>query len=393
MANVDCDFSDIDECERDFYLGFNENGNSSDISVESYDSDDDVPLAELRQMRQNSESSTENEVGGVMEWSVDFQPITVTEFRGNPGPVVVMDDTKTEMDFFNLIFTEDLIKKCTEETNKYAAKAQLVRPDGKWRNVSYKEMRAYFGFQIVMGIVVAPNLDMYWCSDPTFSPSDICERMTRDRYDRISRYFHVADTTNNPPRGQPGHDKLGHVRPILETVRKTMMNNYRPHKEVSVDEAMIGFTGRLGFKQYLPMKPTKRGIKVWVRADPYNGYVNDIQVYLGKENSNGDRGLGERVVTDLTRDIWNNGHHVYCDNFFTTVRLFEELQQHGTYACGTVRSNRQGLPDQIKNQKLKKQGECVMVQKGNMVASAWRDKKTVSILSTNFDPTKPNATV
>jgi hypothetical protein len=46
------------------------------------------------------------------------------------------------------------------------------------------------------------------------------------------------------------------------------MNEYNPHREVSIDEAMIGFSGRLGFKQYVPLKPTKRGIKVWVRADP-----------------------------------------------------------------------------------------------------------------------------
>jgi hypothetical protein len=27
------------------------------------------------------------------------------------------------------------------------------------------------------------------------------------------------------------------------------MNEYNPHREVSIDEAMIGFSGRLGFKQ------------------------------------------------------------------------------------------------------------------------------------------------
>jgi hypothetical protein len=48
---------------------------------------------------------------------------------------------------------------------------------------------------------------------------------------------------------------------------------------------MIGFSGRLGFKQYVPLKPTKRGIKVWVRADPHNGYVGDFQVYTGRTDN------------------------------------------------------------------------------------------------------------
>ena len=32
---------------------------------------------------------------------------------------------------------------------------------------------------------------------------------------------------------------------------------------------MIKFQGRSSLKQYMPMKPTKRGIKVWVLADEY----------------------------------------------------------------------------------------------------------------------------
>ena len=48
----------------------------------------------------------------------------------------------------------------------------------------------------------------------------------------------------------------------------------------------------------MPAKPTKYGIKVWVRADPYNGYVNDFQVYTGKVENRAE-GLSTRVVKDL----------------------------------------------------------------------------------------------
>ena len=34
---------------------------------------------------------------------------------------------------------------------------------------------------------------------------------------------------------------------------------------------MIRFKGRSSLKQFMPMKPIKRGIKVWVRADSHNG--------------------------------------------------------------------------------------------------------------------------
>lgn len=117
--------------------------------------------------------------------------------------------------------------------------------------------------------------------------------------------FHVADTTRNPPREDPHHDELAHVRPITE-----------PHKEVSIDEAMVGFSVRFGFKQYVPMKPTKRGIKVWVRADLHNGYIGDFQVYTGRQSNNPVVNLGGRVVLDLMRPLINLGHHVYTNSFF-----------------------------------------------------------------------------
>lgn len=40
-----------------------------------------------------------------------------------------------------------------------------------------------------------------------------------------------------------------------------------------------------------------------MRADPNNGYVNDCQVYTGKEGNVAEKGLGEHVVRDLAISI------------------------------------------------------------------------------------------
>ena len=54
-------------------------------------------------------------------------------------------------------------------------------------------------------------------------------------------------------------------------------------------------------KQYLPLKPTKRGFKVWVRADAHNGFFCDFNVYVGRASDGvRDVGLGEGVVLRLT---------------------------------------------------------------------------------------------
>ncbi|XP_033741890.1 piggyBac transposable element-derived protein 4-like [Pecten maximus] len=363
----------------------------SDLEDDQYESDDDIPLARLREFRHENDDA--GIVDDVDHWSSQLSAVNLEAFTGNPGPVTILDRNQNEINFFHLIFDDSFYQSAADETNRYA-RTEIAKngPDPKWQETNSAEIRAYIAFHIVMGIVVAPTQDMYFSKNTMFRPSGIHERITRDRMDKLHQYFHVANTTTNPPRGQPGHDKLAHVRPVIENVRQKLKTQYRPHKETSVDEAMVAYTGRLGFKQYIPLKPTKRGIKIWMRADPNNGYVNDFQVYTGRENNVVEKGLGERIVRDLTRDIWGNYHHVYCDNYFTSVPLFSELLENKTYACGTIRSNRQGIPPAVAKAKLKKQGDLVQQQKGKMVCTAWHDKRTVCLLTTNSNPTE-NTTV
>lgn len=346
----------------------------SDIETESESENDDNPLEE-------------NENGDRRAWREMLQNVDLEDFTGTPGPTRTLDATAEEIDFFNLMFPVFLYEVIARETNRYAEQEQEKNGvDPRWRATTPEEIRAYIAIQIVMGIIVAPNQDMYFTKDDLFRPTGINDRMTRDRLDKLNQYFHVADTTQNPPRRQPGHDKLAHVRPIMDILLHQTKQEYSPHKETSVDEAMVAYTGRLGFKQYVPLKPTKRGIKVWMRADPNNGYVNEYQVYTGKEGNVAEKGLGERVVKDLTRSIWGKYHHIYCDNYFTSVDLFHELLDNKTYACGTIRTNRKGLPPAVSKCKLKKQGQVVQRQNDAMVATAWHDKRTVTLLSTNSNP-------
>ena len=50
---------------------------------------------------------------------------------------------------------------------------------------------------------------------------------------------------------------------MIDHLSKRFTNLYEPHREVAVDEAMIKFNGHSSVKQYMPMKPIKRRIKVY----------------------------------------------------------------------------------------------------------------------------------
>ena len=191
----------------------------------------------------------------------------------------------------------------------------------RWTQVTVEELRAFFGFAILMSINSLPSIKDYWKRDPLFHYPAIADRITRDRFLEISRYLHFVDNDTLQPRGSDGYDNLGKVRPLLTHFADKFAGLYQPNKEVAVDEAMIKFTGRSSLKQYMPMKPVKRGIKVWVLGDSHNGYFSRFQVYTGKKDGSVEKGLGARVVKDLTSSLKGKYHHVYFDNFFTSSHV------------------------------------------------------------------------
>ncbi|KAK5887853.1 hypothetical protein CesoFtcFv8_016414 [Champsocephalus esox] len=95
---------------------------------------------------------------------------------------------------------------------------------------------------------------------------------------------------------------------------------YEPGPEVTVDEQLVPFRGRCGFKQYMPSKPAKYGIKSWVACDARSSYAWNMQVSTGKASAGAppEKNQGMRVVLDLTRGL-RGGRNVTCDNFFTSV--------------------------------------------------------------------------
>ena len=93
-------------------------------------------------------------------------------------------------------------------------------------------------------------------------------------------------------------------------LRNRFADVWNPDKNISIDEAMIPFKGRSSLKQYMPMKPIKRGIKVWVRADANNGYVLAFEVYTGRKGNTTEKGLGAMVVKGLTEQL--HGNTIMC---------------------------------------------------------------------------------
>ena len=110
-------------------------------------------------------------------------------------------------------------------------------------------------------------------------------------------------------RDQPGQNKLHRLGVFYEQIKGNFFRWYRPHRELSIDDGMVKFKGRCSFKQYLPNKPAKFGLKAWMICDPSNGYCLGFQVYIGKEERREMKhGAGYPVVMDLIQQFLNIMH-------------------------------------------------------------------------------------
>ena len=129
-----------------------------------------------------------------------------------------------------------------------------------------------------MGINKLPYIYDYWSIDPCLHYAPIASRISWKRFMEIKSFLRFVDRDTIIPHGQPGFDRLAQVQSILK-----FDSLYCPHRDLSVDEAMIKFKGKSKITQYIPLKPIKWGIKVWILADSVNGYIIDFKVYICKE--------------------------------------------------------------------------------------------------------------
>lgn len=387
MASFESDESDFEGFTSNDIEDFDDNGSEigSDISISPVSTPESSD-AEI------SEDESDDEVEIPQQWTENLSQFTVADFKEEVGSKIELGPLKTEREFFLQFFPEMLVEKMVAETNNYAKMMTQQKPDPKWNETSMAEMWAFLGIFIVLSVMQIPRYSLGWGMSKFFGIPGLPSVMTRERFERICKYFHLNDTRNNPPKGQDGHDKLVHIRPFIDAIQEKCLGNYNPPKEQSIDEGMIAFKGRLSFRQYLPAKPTKFGIKVWARGHPRTGYISEFQIYVGKPDGKkgkgvGEEGLGARVIKDLTAKIQNRNHHIYMDNYFSSPKLFDDLRRVGLYCCGTVRTNRKGMPPAMKNTKdLKKQGDSKIFQKGELVCVGWKDRKVVHILFNNMDP-------
>ena len=107
-----------------------------------------------------------------------------------------------------------------------------------------------------MGIAKLPEIRDYWKSKNSFHIPWFVSIMTRDRFEEMYQYLHLADNDKQAPRDSPNFNKLYKlgILPCELSLRSSAV--YLPEQQnLLIDEQMIGTKPRISFIQYMPKKP------------------------------------------------------------------------------------------------------------------------------------------
>nr|XP_033342845.1 piggyBac transposable element-derived protein 4-like [Megalopta genalis] len=269
-----------------------------------------------------------------------------------------------------------------EETNRYAVQrisniaSGSRRHQQAWKPVTKREMSTFIVILLIMGVVRLPEIRLYWSKKEMYGNARIKKAMKRDRFMSILKYLHFTDNTTDRIE-----DRLYKVRDIVDKIVRTSRNTVKPGKNIVIDESMVPWRGRLSFRQYIPGKRHKYGIKMYKLCLP-GGYTYNIHIYSGMDEARCGKPHSQDVVMKLIGNLLFVRRILFTDSFYTSVPLAEELLGKDTYICGTIRMNNKFLPPQAKQKQ--KRGDIMSFQNRRGVKfMKWTDKRPVCMLTTS----------
>ncbi|KAJ8405688.1 hypothetical protein AAFF_G00316680 [Aldrovandia affinis] len=255
-----------------------------------------------------------------------------------PGPTRIAVTRITDIkSVFELLMPKSIQKIVIEMTN---LEGGLVFGEN-WKEMDNTLFKAYIGLLILAGVYRSKDESTQSLWDAETGRSIFRATMSQKQFQMFSRTIRF-DNRVTRRRG----DKLAPIRTLWDKWVEHLPLFYNPGPNVTVDERLVAFRGRCPFKQYMPSKPAKYGIKIWVATDAKSSYALNMQVYTGRPVGEApERNQGKRVVLDMVKGL--RGHNITCDNFFTSYNLGQELLKKKLTMIGTVRKNRTELPAEV----------------------------------------------
>ncbi|XP_017756228.1 PREDICTED: piggyBac transposable element-derived protein 4-like [Eufriesea mexicana] len=337
----------------------------SNTISDSDDSNKIVPVSRRKRLNILDTSSSEDSIPCNFTSSATCESISTdgideeensVRLTEDIGPQSSLTNESKPINYFNLFIDSSLLTIMVCETNKYAEELikslDITRGSRmkQWKTVTLLEMKAFLSVLLEMGITKRPTMFSYWAENSRSIPW-FSKMFSRNRFQLILRCFHLVDNKECFPPGHEKYDSSIKFMPIVEHANRVFKLYYKPHKELSIDESLVGTLCHSNMMQYMPNKKHHRwGIKFWMFCDVVSKYCLSFYCYKGaKEKSDTtksrEHGLGYEVV----------------------VNLLEQNQYLN-------KTNRKGVPSDIKTIKA---NEVKYARDGEVLLCGYRENKSV----------------
>ena len=218
--------------------------------------------------------------------------------------------------------------------------------------------------------------------------------MTRERFKILTANL-IFD---NLELRTASHSKFSKMSEIFNIFKSNISTPLVPGASLCIDEQLFAFRGRCSFRQFMPSKPAKYGLKYWSLVDVQSSYVMNIDIYLGKNATNAtsrEKSVGESVVLKLMSPYFNTEKRVLtADNFFSSVDLARKLYDKNISFVGTLRKNKKEIPVEFLSNKSRSVESSLFGFSDflSLVSYVPKKNKAVLLLSTHHHDSMVNQT-
>lgn len=250
---------------------------------------------------------------------------------------------------FKRLFPPSVVGVIVIETNRKAKRVyeqcrqtHPLKKLRKWQDTNVDEVYAYVAILLYSGAARTHNVraaDLFHKSELPFYRAV----MSLERFQQLTRFLRFDDSRTRIARLR--EDKLAPIRYIWDLFKRNLTMPFIPSHEIVIDEQLLTTRNRCSFRQYIPSKPGKYGIKIFWAVDSQTNYPLAAEVYVGQQpNTARSKGIAHDLVLRLMKDYLYMGANLTVDNFFVSIPLAEDLIEKDTTMTGTIRSNKRELP-------------------------------------------------
>ncbi|XP_065658117.1 piggyBac transposable element-derived protein 4-like [Hydra vulgaris] len=296
------------------------------------------------------------------------------------------------LELFEYIITNELCEYIAEQTNIYfnqmtggkvfQRSSRIFKFINSGAIFTSRDIRLHFAVIIYCGIIRKPKLRMYYTKSKLFETPGFKSILSQNKLLLLERFLHFVDISSFVDKSYTKDIKIKYIQEYIVNRWKIML---LPGRDISIDESLLLWKGRLSFKQSIRSKSARFGIKTFALACGKTGYVWNQIIYLGAgtETSQQYKYQATDVVMSLSEELLDVGPCIYLDNWYTSLEICDYLVQRKTDVVGTLRSYRKYLPKDVINAKLKSNERCVAYEQGyQFMVMHWKDKRDVYMITT-----------